>query len=412
MLRSATWRNVWLLALTSLVADVSGEMLQAVLPFLLLAQGATGLGLGLVGGVAEGVGHFFKLVGGYAGERVRRKRLLVGSGYLMAALSRFGVGLASSWGASLAFRSLDRVGKGLRTAPRDALLADMVPLRHRGRAFGLHRAGDTLGAVIGILLALLLIWLWGESEGLEARIVLVAAFIGLLSVLPLFFVREPGEGPRPTRRPGPRTETAPQSPSPPLQPSSKEPHEAPSPHYWSFLVVSGLFYLGHVSYLFFILRAAGPEGGPLSPATAVLWYLAFNVVYMAASYPVGVWADRLGKMPFLVAGFGLAAVGGLAFALEPSPFTLGAGFLALGISYAATEGIGRAMASDLAGSAGRSHRLGWYHGAVGVATLVGAVAAGYLWDAYGQWAAFAWSALLSLVALGALVPWTMARSRQ
>jgi MFS family permease len=378
------WRNVWLLSLTSFISDVSGEMLQAVLPFLLVSQGASGLGLGLVSGVSEGVGHVFKLVGGYAGERVRRKRILVGAGYLVASLSRFGVAAAATWTVSLGFRSLDRVGKGLRTAPRDTLLADYIPAADRGRAFGLHRAGDTAGAVVGILLAFGALALWGDGVALERQIVYVAAAIGVFSIVPLFFVRESADG----------------------SPAPKFPLEPPSRRYASYLGVSGLFYLGHVGYLFFILRAAGPEGGPLSPATAVLWYLGFNVVYLAASYPLGILSDRIGKVRVLSGGFTLAAFAGLLFMLRPSPWTLAGGFLALGLSYAATEATGRALASDLAGTAGRSHRLGWYHMAVGFATLLGGLAAGILWDEYGQFAAFAWSLAMSVLALAALLWWS------
>lgn len=391
----AAWRNVWLLAVTSLISDVSGEMLQAVLPFLLVAQGASGVGLGLTGGATEMAGHAFKLVGGYWGARVRRKRPLVAAGYLLAALSRFGVALAGSWPVSLGFRSLDRVGKGIREAPRDTLLADGVPAAERGRAFGLHRTGDTLGAVIGVVAALYLVSVWYRPEGagggatgwrglgLESSVVLVGAVIGLAAVVPLAFLRE----------------AAPDG-------LARAPFEPLAPRYRGYLAVAGLFYLSHVSYLFFILRAAEGPAGSLPPiAAGVLWYLFFNVVYVALSYPAGMLADRVGRVRVLALGYGLAALSCLAFVAPPSLPSLALGFAGLGASYAATEGMGRAVAADLAGSAARSHRLGWYHFTVGVGTLLGSLAAGLLWDVAGPAWAFGWGAAVASVGLAAITLW-------
>ncbi|HEX2065631.1 MAG TPA: MFS transporter, partial [Candidatus Thermoplasmatota archaeon] len=149
------WRTVRLLSLTSLLADVSGEMVMAVLPFLLVSQGATGFAVGLVGAASEATGHLAKWVGGRAGDRVRSRRALVAVGYLVPALARLGIASAATWGASLLWRSLDRVGKGLRSAPRDAMLHGAVPKAQVGRAFAYHRAADTAGAVVGVLGALL-----------------------------------------------------------------------------------------------------------------------------------------------------------------------------------------------------------------------------------------------------------------
>lgn len=400
LIRGPAWRNVWLLALASLIADVSGEMLQAVLPFLLVAQGAGGIGIGLTGGLTEGFGQAMKVVGGYAGARVKRKKLLVASGYLVAAVSRFGVAGAQVWSHSLAFRMLDRTGKGLREAPRDTLLADSIPKAQRGRAFGLHRAGDTLGAVIGVSIAIAILWHFFATsppavaqdplalKGVESNIVFIGALIGLLAVVPVLLVRERPDGA--------------ESPALPLEPLS--------PRYGTYLAVAGLAYLGHVSYLFFILRASQvPGDGVPSMVGAVLWYLVFNVVYVAASYPAGILTDRVGRVRVLVIGFGLAALANALFFVAPSPWTIGAGFVALGASYAATEGTGRTLAADLAGTTGRSIRLGWYQFVVGVATVLGGVAAGYLWETRGPHWAFAWGAAVSVAAGVALALWAPLR---
>ena len=370
------WRSVWLFALTSLIADIAGEMVMAVLPFVLLAQGATGLGLGLVGGVADGIGHFMKLVGGKTGQWMRKPLRLVAAGYLVANLSRIGVALAATWPATLAFRSLDRVGKGIRTAPRDAMLADAVPASHQARAFAVHRASDTAGAAIGVLLVLAgLSWL-GLSE---PTLILVGAAIGFTSVIPLFFI------PNPDRH----------AAVPPVSDGRGVFEKA----YLAFLVVSSLFSLGRVTYLFYIVRTT-TQGA--SVTEAVLWYLLYNLVYALASYPSGLLADGWGRRRVLLIGYLLAALATLPFILPASEAGLTLGFVLFGFAAAAVEGNGRALAADLAGKQRRSSRLGEYHALTGFATLLGGVAAGLLWDEAGHAWAFIWCAGLSLVAAGGL----------
>lgn len=370
-------RNVLLLALTSFLADVSGEMLLAVLPFLLVAQGAGGLGVGLVGGLADAMGHALKPVAGRLADRMGRRMPLVIGGYLAAALSRFGVGLAPTWQVSLLFRSTDRIGKGLRTAPRDALLAESVPARERGRAFGLHRAADTAGAVVGVALALGALALYGDSASTAQRVVLVGAAIGLTTLLPLVFVREvhaaaDDEGERAVGAAG---------------------------RFRAFVLIAGVFALGNVSYMFFVLRATGIAGGA---AGAVALYLLFNLVYVATAYPAGQLADRFGKPRVLLVGWLLFALSCALFVLTPS---LGVGIVAFGImglAFAGFESVQRALAADLAGAARRSTRIGVFHGVVGLATVVGGIVAGLLWDGLGEGAAFAWGAGVSLAAALAL----------
>ena len=371
------WRTVRLLSATSLLADISGEMLMAVLPFLLVAEGATGLAVGLVGATSEAAGHVTKWLGGRWGDRVRHKRPLVAAGYLVAAVSRFGIAWGTSWGASLFWRSADRVGKGIRTAPRDALLSDAVPARERGRAFAYHRAADTAGAVIGVLAVLAMLhWTsWGLST-----IVLVAAIVGLAATLPLLALREPDGG----------GHTA-----------TSATDIRPERGFATFIAVSCLFSAGQVSYLFYLLRAGGDSGGILA---AVGWYLLFNVVYAAAAYPFGIAADAWGKSWVLCAGFLLTAAASLILALDPSPMTIGAGFLVLGLGFAATEGTGRAIAADLAGSK-TSTNLGTYHAAIGVAALIGGIGGGLVWDHYGQTTLFAAGAAVVLVSLLGLLAW-------
>lgn len=370
-------RNVALLAATSFLADVSGEMLMAVLPFLLVAQGASGAAVGLVGGVTDAVGHLLKPFAGRLADRSGRRKPLIVGGYLLAAIARLGVALAAAWQASLVFRAADRVGKGMRTAPRDALLAESAPREARGRAFGLHRAADTAGAVVGVALALAGLALLGESTQTAQRIVLVGALIGLLTAVPLFFVREVDHRAH----------------------ESAAMVEPPSPRFALYVSIAGIFALGNVSYLFFLLRAADATGGAVG---AVALYLLFNLAYVAAAYPIGKLADRTGKPRLLLAGWALFAATCVLFALRPSLPLAIAGFVLMGLAFAGFESVQRAMAADLAGSAQRSTRLGAFHATVGLSTVAGGIVAGLLWDQVGAWATFAWGGAVSLLAAAAL----------
>ncbi|HUR24747.1 MAG TPA: MFS transporter [Candidatus Thermoplasmatota archaeon] len=369
----AGWRTVWILALTSLLADVSGEMMVAVLPLLLVGQGASGLAVGLFGAVSETVGHLTKWLGGRLGDRVRHPRLLVAGGYAGAGAARVGIALAATWWGSMLWRSVDRVGKGLRTAPRDAILSAAVSPQEKGRAFGLHRAADTTGAFVGVLAALALLAFTGLSA---ARIVLVAAIVGVAATLPLLFLREPKARPRVLTADAPRGRG-----------------------FGAFVAVSGLFAAGQASVLFFLLRAGGSTREGILGAAA--WYLLFNAVYALASYPLGLLSDRRGKPVVLGAGFALTAVAQLFFVPAPTTLTLGTGFVLLGLSFAATDSTGRALAADLAGSKA-STDLGVYHAAIGLASLAGAVAGGLLWDSQGPASLFL---LASGLAAAAALAW-------
>ncbi|MEA3201095.1 MAG: hypothetical protein QOE90_2523 [Thermoplasmata archaeon] len=368
-------RNVVALSITSFLADVSGEMLMAVLPFLLLAQGATGFDVGITGGVSDAVGHLLKPVFGALADRTRRRKPLVVGGYLLAASARFGISASTQWFWSLAYRSADRVGKGMRTAPRDAILAESATKETRGRSFGLHRAADTAGAVVGVGLALLALLVLRASD---ASIVFVGALIGLSTAIPLFFVRDEG----------------------PLAPAAAKAIAEPlSPRYRRYLVVAAIFAAGNVSYLFFVLRASDAVGGAVG---AVALYLVFNVVYAAGAYPMGALSDRVGKPRVLAAGFLLFALAAALMAMPPTWWRALAAFVVMGGSFACVDGVERAFAADLAGSVARSTRLGVFQGVVGVATVLSGIAAGLLWDQVAPWAAFAWGAGVALVALAAL----------
>jgi MFS family permease len=384
-------RNVVLLAVTSFLADISGEMLQAVLAFLLVLQGASGLAIGLTGGASDAVGHLLKPVFGALADRLRKRKPIVVGGYALAALARVGIAASATWEGSLLWRSADRVGKGMRTAPRDAILAESAPKETRGRTFGLHRAADTAGAVVGVALALAAVAWLSLDEPHVARIVLVAALIGLTTLVPLALVKDDGA-----------------AGGGPVGGGGKAAFEPASPRYRAFLLAVGVLSLGQVSYLFYILRAATLEGGALA---AIALYLLYNVVYAALSLPMGTLSDKWGRGRVLAAGALVFAASSLLLAESASWPLAVASFVLYGLAFAMTDGVQRAMASDLAGSAGRSTRLGWFHATVGLAAVLGGVAAGWLWDRYGEGATFAFGASVPILGLALLAAGGFVRRR-
>lgn len=368
----AVSKNVVLLGITSFLADVSGEIIIVMLPFALLAQGATGLALGLVG-AAEAVQYLFKPLAGWLADRTSKRKPLIVAGYAAPPLARIGIALATSPLWIAIFRGADRAGKGVRAAPRDALLAESVAPEHRGRAFGFHRAADTAGALVGVLLAFALITWSGWSA---TSIVLLGAFLGLLTLAPLVFVRDI-EGATKGRRT----------------------FEAASPRYRAYLLVAGVFALGNLAILFVIIRGASAAGGA---GGAILLYLLYNVIYVAAAYPAGALADRWGKPRVLAVGFALSAVGFALLVPAPSLPLAIAAFAVLGLAVGSISGVERAYAADLAGSEGRSTRLGVFQSTVGLAGVAGGLVAGALWDAQGPAWTFGAAATLCVAALGLL----------
>lgn len=365
--------NVVLLSITSFLADVSGEMVLVILPLELLGQGATGLALGLVG-AAEAVQHFIKPVAGWLADRTTKRKPLIFAGYVAPPAARVGIALATTpWLVAL-FRGADRAGKGLRTSPRDALLAESAPPEQRGRAFGIHRAADTAGAFLGVAIAFALVtWLaWSPRS-----VILLAAALGLLTVIPILLVREIEAD----------------------STKSKRTFEAASPRYRAYLLVAGVFALGNLAVLFILARAATSVGA----GGAILLYLLYNLVYLAGAYPAGVLADRIGKPRVLAVGFAITGAGFAVLSFAPTLASAVVAFAVLGLGVASVDGVERAFAADLAGSAGRSTRLGLFQMVVGIAGVAGGITAGGLWDWRGPGSAFVFGATASAVALGLMV---------
>lgn len=370
--------NVLWLSVVSLLNDAASEMIYPLLPlFLVGTLGASMTFVGLIEGVAESTSSLLKLVSGWWSDRVRRRKPLVVWGYGIATVARPLVALATAPWHVLAIRFGDRIGKGMRTAPRDALLAESVPATHRGRAFGVHRAADHLGAVIGPVIASLLLLL------LDGRLRLVFALAllpGLLSLLVLAQrVHEP-----------PPVDDAP-SPSAGVA-SILVVFHGPFAH---FLFAIGIFALGNATDAFLLLRAT--ELGVPIAAVPLLWGV-LHVSKSVWSVPGGALADRFGARAALISGWLLYAVTYAAFALASAAWHVWLLFVVYGLFYGLTESPEKALVAQLSPGGSRGAAFGAFHFVLGVAALPASLAFGMIWQHFGAPAAFHTGAALALAA--------------
>jgi len=377
-------RTVLALGFASFFTDFSSEMIYPLLPvFLTTVLGAGALALGAMEGLAESTAALLKIYSGLWTDRTGKRKPLILGGYSLAGLARPLIGLAGSWPAVAALRFLDRVGKGLRTSPRDALLADVSGVDRRGEAFGFHRAMDHAGAVVGPLVAAALLQFAGVSP---RHIFLLAAIpAAVVVVILLVAVREPESAP-PTAAEG-----ASGGEKPSLRGLGKD--------FRVLLAAVLIFTLGNSSDAFLLLRLS--DSGVPAAWVAVLWS-AHHVVKMASSYAGGRLSDRGGRKGFVLAGWIVYAAIYLSFALVDSPVGLVGLFIAYGIYFGLTEPVERAWVADLVPANLRGSAFGFYNGAVGLAALPASLLFGFLWQQFGPHAAFGAGAALAIVAAGVL----------
>lgn len=349
--------NIKAFAWASFLRDVASEMVYPLLPGFfanVLRTGATFLGI--TEGIAEATASVLKGVSGYWSDRVKRRKPMVLLGYGISALTTPLIGFAYHWWVVLAARFGDRVGKGIRTAPRDALIADSVSENIRGKSFGLHRAADTAGAVVGPLLAWLLMWLTGNNYRLVFWLSLIPGVICVLVLV--LFVKETGIA---------RIKKG-------IRASLKE---LPIP-FFTFLAIMGFFSLGNSSNTFLLLKA---QASGVAPALVPALYALFNIVYAATAYPLGALSDRWGRRTLLIIGF---LIYGAVYLLSALTGFAWAWWLILplyGLFYGATDGVQRAMVADVVKDERlRGTAYGLYHMTVGVLLLPASLLAGFLWD--------------------------------
>lgn len=385
--QATSWRprgNVLALAAVSFLTDASSEIIAPLLPLFLVGTLGTSVRMvGLIEGAAEAMAALLKVASGWWSDRVARRKPLIVSGYAIASIVRPLVALAQSGTQVLGIRLVDRVGKGIRGAPRDALLAAAVPAAQRGRAFGFHRAADHAGAVAGPLIALVCL----QALGLTVRqLFWVAAVPGALAVLvAVVFVKEPraSMSPRDHRAAVPSTAGVAARPLP--------------GSFWRGIAPIVLFTLGNSTDAFLLLRAS--QLGVATPLIPLLW-IVLHVVKSASSTPGGALSDRIGRRPLIVAGWGLYAAVYAGFAVAQAQWQAWVLFAVYGAVFGLTEGSEKAMVADLVPPPQRGTAFGWYHGLIGLAALPASVAFGAVWDAYGSAAAFGMGAGLALVAAG------------
>lgn len=377
--------NVKSLAQVSLANDVASEMIVPLLPtFVISVLGMSPAFLGALEGIAESTASILKLVSGWFSDRIRRRKALAVFGYSLSNLMRPLIGLATAGWHVLFLRFMDRVGKGIRTSPRDALLAGEVPDSMRGKAFGYQRAMDNLGAAIGPLLASLLLLLFPDN----LRLVFLLSLIpGLLAVAIIWFVVE-------ERRPAADVEIRPAKP----EQASPLAGGLPSGAFRTYLLAVVLFTLGNSSDVFLVLRAQ--EMGVRLALIPILWVV-LSLVRAATDTLGGIVSDRIGRRRTILLGwlfYGLVYVG---FALASQLWHIWVLFVAYGLYYAMVEGPERALVADLVPSRERGRAYGWFHLSVGIGALPASLFFGLIWKLTGAPAAFGFGALMALA--GAIV---------
>lgn len=375
--------GIWALGFVSLLMDVSSELIHSLLPvFMVTVLGTPMLVVGLIEGAAEATALMVKVFSGALSDYLGRRKPLAVLGYGLGALSKPLFAIASSAGLVLAARLIDRVGKGIRGAPRDALVADIAPPDVRGAAFGLRQALDTVGAFLGPLLAIGLMLLWANDFRAVFWVAVIPAV--LCVALLVFGVREPAPAAS-----GLRT-----------NPIRRENLRRLGRAYWRVVAVGAVFTLARFSEAFLVLRA---QQGGLAIAWAPLVLIAMNVVYSACAYPFGKLADSTDHRKLLLWGLAMLIAADLLLAAAGSGPLLWAGIALWGLHMAMTQGLLATMVADTAPAELRGTAFGMFNLASGVALLLASALAGLLWDRWGAPATFAAGAVFSAVAMAGIL---------
>jgi MFS family permease len=368
-------QTVVLLGLVSLLTDVSSEMVYPLLSlYLTTPLGATPAIVGVIEGIAESLASLLKVYSGFHSDKTQKRKPLTILGYGAATAGKLILYLSSSWGWVLAGRVVDRFGKGVRTAPRDALIAEASRPGQLGHSFGLHRALDTLGAVIGIGISYML---FTSAPGNYSRIFLYSMIPGISGVLLLFWIKEkqPGKyGVKIKPLAGWRT----------LHPRLK-----------AFLCVAFIFTLGNSSNQFLLLRAADLG---FKPADVILAYLLFNVTYALVTYPAGRLSDRIGRRTLLVLGYLFYGLVYLGFSLASASIHVWILFAVYGLYNGLTEGVEKALVAELCPGGSRATLLGIHATIVGIGLLPASIIGGLLWRMIRPSATFYFGCMMGVLA--------------
>ena len=387
-------RNVVALGLVSLLTDISSEMLVYLIPlFLANVLAASPSVIGLIEGIAESVASLLRLVSGAISDRIGRRKLLVGIGYSGSVVGKAFFLVATAWPIVLLARLGDRIGKGIRTAPRDALITDSTPADSRGRAFGLHRAMDTAGAFIGVAAAAVVVWaVQGDmtqlAEGTFRDLVLLALVPGVLAIVTVVVgVHDVHEEARRERAAAKRSLADGTAASP----ATGRFHRLrglvsglPRP-YWLFVLATLLFTIGNSSDAFLALRS---QQLGVTVRDLLLMIVAFNITNAVVAWPVGALSDRIGRRALIALAWSIYAFTYAGFAIAGSGTPVVAMWLAYGVYYGVNDAVGKALVADLAPQERRATAFGLITAVVGFALLPASLIAGLLWDVIGPAAPF------------------------
>ena len=375
-------RNVVVLSETSFFTDISSEMLYPVIPiFLTSVLGAPVSVLGLIEGVAEATASIMKAFSGWLSDIFHKRSGFVISGYLLSSLGKLLLFFTYAWPMMLIARFVDRFGKGVRTSPRDALLADSSPAEYRGKAFGFHRAMDTLGACIGPLLALFFLIILKDNM----RPIFLIAFIpAILAVLILTLFLKEKKSPPARWDPAAAVRSG--------FPGRDWKLNIFSPKFKKFIFVSCIFAVGNSSDAFLIIRS---KDIGLSLSLVILAYVVYNISYSALSFPFGILSDKIDRKWVIVGGFTVFAFVYFGFGLYISRFTVWILFAVYGFYMAMTDGVSKAYISDMVGQGSRATAIGLYYCVIGILSFSASLIAGLLWTCVSKSAPFIYGAAMA-----------------
>jgi MFS family permease len=377
-------KGVWVLGLVSMLMDISSEIIHSLLPvYLVTVLGASIVTVGFIEGIAEATASITKIFSGALSDRLGKRKLLAAAGYGLAACTKPVFPLAPTVGWLVAARFVDRVGKGIRGAPRDALIADMSPVEVRGASFGLRQSLDTTGAFVGPLLAIGLMWWSSSNFKIVFWIAVIPAFLSFALIL--IGVEEPTE------------RTLDRASNNPLSVAALKQLGA---GFWLVIAVGVVFTLARFSEAFLILRAQNVGLSAMwLPGVLVI----MNVVYAVSAYPAGVLADRINRKSLLIAGLLFLAGADLVLALASGLAGVAVGIIFWGLHMGFTQGLFATLVADAAPPALRGTAYGYFNLLTGLSTLLASITAGSLWDSYGPAASFlAGAAFTAMSVIGLL----------